>query len=39
MKDKRGLDESTRRRIRWTVIALAVLALVFYISAIVRQMG
>ena len=36
MSDKRGLDERTRRRIRWTVITLVILAVGFYASAFFR---
>lgn len=38
MSDKRELDPRTRRRIRWTVVALALAALAFYVSAFLKQM-
>jgi hypothetical protein len=39
MSEERQLDDRTRRRIRWTVIILAITALAFYVGAFIRQMG
>ncbi len=37
---RRGGDDDARlrRRIRWTVLLLVIMALVFYVGAIVKQM-
>lgn len=38
MKPQGDNDARLRRRIRWTVILLAILALGFYVGAFIKQM-